>query len=209
MICRPPQRQASFSCVPNRASNFGAHTLDGCDRGTNSASCLVFMSFGRSKQLAVAKQRATVLRTRAPGSWLFPPQISGTEDTLSLVFFFVCYSDGPIGCRRRSVRPAGDRTGVPGPPYVRSNAKVPAAGTSALSRSPETRVKRATTFPPSPALHYPMQWRRTISLSVSVRKAGRHCSSLSLLLISLAYLSTEDNVSDQSMHAPMASAIRF
>jgi hypothetical protein len=29
------------------------------------------------------------------------------------------------------------------------------------------------------------------------------------LLISLAYLSTEDNVSDQSMHAPMASAIRF
>lgn len=88
MICRPPQRQASFSCVPNRASNFGAHTLDGCDRGTNSASCLVFMSFGRSKQLAVAKQRATVLRTRAPGSWLFPPQISGTEDTLSLVFFF-------------------------------------------------------------------------------------------------------------------------
>jgi hypothetical protein len=181
VICRPPQRQASFSCVPNRASNFGAHTLDGCDRGTNSASCLVFMSFGRSKQLAVAKQRATVLRTRAPGSWL-------------------------------PVRPADDRTGVPGPPYVRSNAmqcKVPAAGTSAQSRSRENRVKRATTFPPSPALHYPMQWRRTISLSVSVRKAGRHCSSLSLLLISLAYLSTEDNVSDQSMHAPMASAIRF
>lgn len=80
----------------------------------------------------------------------------------------------------------------------------------------ETRKpgKTSNILPPcvlmAPAVHYPMQWRRrTISLSVSVRKEGRHCSSLSLLLISLAYLSTEDNVSDQSMHAPMASAIRF
>jgi hypothetical protein len=137
------------------------------------------MSFGRSKLLAVAKQRATVLRIRAPGSWL-------------------------------PVRPGGDRTGEPGPPYVRSNAMQGSSGRHQCPVSePRKPGKTSNNIPPSPALHYPMQWRRTISLSVSVRKEGRHCSSLSLLLISLAYLSTEDNVSDQSMHAPMASAIRF